>query len=272
MGTILMKVDLNHPAMNDATVEKLKQYCFEHLTSREINYFATNDSLREKLVQCDLSQSLQHGIHCARELSRDECISILENSSKVWSEIITEYQYDLELLYKVADKINLSYVDGQDSLDSAFVVKYADSMDMSDFVSRRTRNGTIEQFFDVPQVLERYIRNSVTWRMSRNDLIDFIARFKTDVNRTEIEQFVNDLYNKPVNEVTLTAAYSDRTRASHSIDTVVSYFKNNRTQTEYATWDEYATDCANTGNCGLADVWFRDYYRPEIVAFAGVKN
>lgn len=266
MGTILMKAELE-----DVSVDNVQQYDFEHLNGNEIRFFTSRPELRQALCKANLSPSLQHNLHNVKSLTRDECISILENSSNIWNSIVTEYQYDLELLNKVADKINLNYVDCQNSLDAEFVAKYADSMDMDDFVSRRTNNGTIEQFFNVPQVMQRYMRTAVNWTITRPALVTFIASFKTDVDRTEIVQFVNALYNNPVNEETLTADYSDRSRASISIETVVNYFIRNRTQTEYATWDDYARDCERTGDAGLADVWFRDYYRPQICAFAGVQ-
>lgn len=266
MGTILMKAELQ-----DVSVDNIKQYCFDHLNGREVEFFATRPQLREALVKADISPSLQHSLNSYKTLTRDECISILENSSQIWNSIVTDYQYDLDLLYKVANKINLSYVDCQESLDVAFVKQYADSMDISDFVSHRINNGTIEQFFEVPQVMNRYMRTAVHWSISRPELVSFIARYKTDVQRTEIEKFVDELYNKPVSEETLTAAYSDHRRASHSVDTVVSYFKRNRTKDEYATWDDYVLDCQRTGDDGLADCWFRDFFRPEICEYAGIQ-
>lgn len=266
MGTILMKAELQ-----DVSVDNIKQYCFDHLSGREVEFFATRPQFREVLVKADISPSLQHSLNSYKTLTRDECISILENSSQIWNSIVTDHQYDLDLLYKVADKINLSYVDCQESLDVAFVKQYASSMDISDFVTRRISNGTIEQFFEVPLVMQRYMRYAMRWNISRRELVNFIARFKTDVERTEIEKFVDDLYDKPVNEETLTAAYSDSRRASHSVETVVNYFIRNRTKVSYATWDEYALDCTRTGDEGLADCWFRDFFRPEICEYAGIE-
>lgn len=266
MGTILMKAELQ-----DVTVDNIKQYCFEHLNGREIDFFANRPQFREVLVKSDITPSLQHSLNNSKTLTRDECIAILENSTQIYNGITTQYQYDLDLLYKVADKINLSYVDCQDSLDVAFVKQYANSMDISDFVNRRINNGTIEQFFEVPQVMQRYMRTAVRWNINRSDLVSFIARYKADTARSEIEKFVDELYNKPVNEETLTAAYSDRSRASHSVETVVNYFIRNRTKTEYTTWDDYVLDCTRTGDEGLADCWFRDFFRPAICEYAGIQ-
>lgn len=266
MGTILMKASITEIDEN-----LLDQYNYDNLDGSELRAFTNVPAYREKLLTVNMPRYMQQFMHDYRNLSKEECLSIIEHSEQVWDHILTLHQLDLETLYKYADKIDLSYVEVQECIDVAFVEKYVDRMDTRSFVQIRADRGDLFDFMHIPEIMNRYSRTFLKWSTSREQLAEYIKRMKPTASVESINAFISKMYDVPVNEQTLTEVYSDRERAGHSIDAVLSYYRRNRTQLEYANWDEYVADCKRTGDDGLADVWFRDFHRGDIVAFCEAK-
>lgn len=268
MGTILMNADIN-----DIDENKLHLYNYDNLKSSETRQLVVDRSpeFRAKLVKVDLPRAVQNYINNVNSLTKEECLDIMENSSQLWDGVLTSHQYSLETLYKYADKLPLNYVDCQECLDVEFVSKYIGDMDVGDFVTRRYNRGDVEQFLGIAEIRRRYVRTKLDWKTSRESVIAFINKVSPQVTQETINEYFVKWFDREVSVETITTDYSDDERRSHGIEAVVNYFTRHRTQHTYPTWDAYVADCIRTGDTGLADVWWRDFFRDEILQMVDLK-
>lgn len=261
-----MKADLV-----DLNKENIKNFCFDYLNNVEMEAIARNSNLRSILLTCDLPIRVQENLNYYNDLSLDECISIIENSTEIFYKLYYWHQYDIELLRKHADKLDLNNIQDQKCLDADFVQKYIDRIDVIDFVNKRVDFGDIHQFLNIKEIAHRYFCKSIKFSVSRAELVDFISTVKPNVDRTVSTEFIDALFNRNVNLETLAEDYADQVHASHTVTAVTNFFKNHSNMLNYETWEDYVRECKTLRSTALADVWFDDFYRRKILQFIGIE-
>ncbi|AFC21964.1 hypothetical protein GAP32_504 [Cronobacter phage vB_CsaM_GAP32] len=266
MGTIYLAADLS-----DVTEDNVSDFCFDKIECSELENIPNIDAVRAVLVKSNISREMQDHLNSLRQLSKEECLSILEHSDRVYTSRILQHQYDLDVIYKYLDKLDICYVETQDSLDAQFVEKYYDDMDMSGFVKYRAQLGDIDKFMNIPMVWNYYAKRVLNYDTPIEEVEQYIRRLNPNVNVDVMHTVLNKLYLTPVNATTLAAAYSNRNRSSHSVDTVVNYYNRNHGNS-YENWFAYVADGERQNETALIDVWFKDHFMPELRELANVQN
>jgi hypothetical protein len=264
MGTIYLKADLT-----DITIDNIGQYNLSDLGREEVEDLIKAGK-RSLLLQIPTTTYIQYYMHGVSELTIEECEQIIRNSTDIWSDIPRYNQFSAEFLMEQGEKLSRLFVEEQRNITPEFVRIHEDHLNLSRLIDARNKYGDIKDFLVTPEMCARYLNRYLTWKSPKEAVFEAVENCGASPEQIErIHSLVNQWYTTPVNIEKLVLDYSDQRRAEYTNGVVTNFWREHSRKTNYDNWADYAEECERTGNDGLANTWYKSFFRGILMEILG---
>lgn len=267
MGTIYLKADLNN-----ITADNINQFNINNLNYNEVHDLVRAGH-RKLLFQIPTTPHIQYYLHNIERLTMEECEMIIRNSTEIWDDIGELYEYSSEFLMENGEKLSRLSIESQRNITPEFVFRYYKHLSLRLLLIHRERFGDEKDFLIFPEICCRYLNQHLIWNSSKESLIDTIS--KCNLNEDTFNnalQFINNWFDSPIDIQKLINDYQDQERAAYTVDVVTNYWNNHSSKQKYKNWEEYANECENTGDDGLAKTWFQSFLCGPLLEIIGYND
>lgn len=260
MGDIYLKL-----RPEELTMDVLKNMDLSSLNSDDRSLLCSIDGARMVLTTLDMPIRLQNKLNDISNLTYDECVAIINNSTRVSGDIQQKYHnYSINLLSKHFKKFDLSNIERQENINLEFVNSHCNDMDISAFVRIRMKRGDVMDFYENKSVRNKLLRiGGIKWSETKDEMRNSILNFAPNT-LDKINPVLDEIFNLTLNK-TVFANYYEDGKGSHGVDAIVNFYINNFDPDVTYSWSEFVKTSIDKNRDALIDVFWRDYIQDKII-------
>lgn len=265
MGTIYLKLE-----KEKITPELISKVNLTNCSRDELLELFEIEGARKIVFSTDLSEFTQEHL-CAqlyntRYLTRDDCIDILNNSSRVHNSILNrQTDIDIETLTKNVHKLNLYFIEEQENITPEFANMYGEKMDWNRFMRYVRERGDEERFQHCKPNIKNNLDSIIHYSNTREEQIQILMNLGGVSKSAEIDVLINDIYSTVISAVALTKVYYEVNatgNARNSTNDIIRHFNRNHDRDAVYTWDEFM----ETRDCALKSAYWDEFFKDRIIS------